>query len=260
MKHIKKKFLNSLRLTDEVYNYVSNIEPSTDSKELQIATNSDDYIPHFLTEKSELIRTFKFEQNGNTYLIPEPNPIVIYFSNAQCFLKDIAKYKEELFYHLKNLGDEDIARISNCMYVFFGFTGNYMTSLFNSLEAFINYSIPNDFEYKKHLKQKTEIYNKQQIQRSISLEDKIKQVLPQITNRSFHIEFAHKYETILQFKYFRDDIVHTKTDHKNTENSYTQLYSTALNYDYIETIEAVRDFINFYENGLIEECNCGIDE
>lgn len=52
-------------------------------------------------------------------------------------------------------------------------------------------------------------------------------------------------------------MVHTKNGF--AYENYTELFKKALNFNYKEAIEAVRDFINYYDPNLIEPCPCGLD-
>ncbi len=256
MKHIKKKFLVSHNVTEDGYEYMQTVKPTKDDISKYQAGDFEDYIPHILTDSKKFIQCFKYTTGNETFFIPEPNPIVIYFSNAQSNLSQIYEQRENLILSLKTKGG-DVGNVMNSFYNFFGYVSNYVTSLFNSLEAFMNHHIPNDFEYRRYSKQKTELYNKEQIQRQITFEEKIKKVIPQVKEKSFHRHQSHKFEIILKFKDFRDEIVHTKVDEKSAPNLYHKLFSKSLDYDYIETINTVKDYINYYEPDLIEKCNCG---
>ncbi len=258
MKHVKKKFILSKKVEGEASEYLKNVKPNSKTIEKFKAGDFKDYIPYLLTDRNDFIQCFKYKTEGKVYLIPEPNPIVIYFSNAQNNLVFIKENRENLLKILSNKVT-DIADIMNPFYDLFGFVSNYVTSLFNSLEAFLNQQIPNDYKYEKIKKEKTEIYNKEQIQREISFEDKLKRVIPNIKNKSFHRHYGHKFEIILKFKEFRDDIVHTKVDQKSTPNHYQDLFSKSLDFDYLKTIKIIRDYLNYYEPNLIEKCDCGQD-
>jgi hypothetical protein len=258
MKHVKKKFLVSHDVADDGYEYMQTVKPTEDDIKKYKAGDFDDYIPHILTDSQKFIQCFKYKTGNKTFLIPEPNPIVIYFSNAQNNLADIYEQRENMIVALNTKGG-DIGNVMNAFYNFFGFVSNYVTSLFNSLEAFMNHQIPNDFEYRRFSKQKTELYNKEQIQRQISFEEKIKKVIPQVKEKSFHRHQAHKFDIILKFKDFRDEIVHTKVDEKSAPNLYHKLFAKSLDYDYNETIQTVKDYLNYYDPELIEKCNCGSD-
>ncbi|WP_282147549.1 hypothetical protein [Algibacter lectus] len=257
MKHIKKKFLLSLKLEKDAQEYLKTIE--SDKKVIDNIVKQDfkDYVPHVITEDGSFIQTFKYKRNNKTLFVPEPNPIVIYFSNSQVFLKSLNDSRDELFGDLTK--NNDVGNVLNSSYRFFGFASNFVTSLFNALEAFINSQIPNDFEYKKVDKKSTEIFNKEQIQRYIQFDEKIKKVVPQITNKSFHRHYSHKFEILKKFKDLRDKVVHTKADQKTTPNYYQNLFTELLDFDYNQTILTTKEYINYYQENLIEKCDCGQD-
>ncbi|WP_338357160.1 hypothetical protein [Yeosuana marina] len=68
--------------------------------------------------------------------------------------------------------------VTNEIYKYYGFASSCIISMFTSLESFINHIIPNNKLYKKELHHKTEIYNKEQIQKGLSFDEKTKNVLP----------------------------------------------------------------------------------
>ncbi|HAT66719.1 MAG TPA: hypothetical protein DCS66_19370 [Flavobacteriaceae bacterium] len=245
-------------VTDDGYEFMLKQKPTEESIKKFKAGDFKDYIPHILTDKQTFIQCFKYSDGKKNYIIPEPNPIVIYFSNAQVNLADINESRQKLMEAL-NYGKGDLGNAMNSFYNFFGHVSNYVTSLFNSLEAFMNHQIPNEFEYKRISKKKTEVYNKEQIQRELQFEEKIKKVIPQIKNKSFHRHFAHKFDIIVKFKEFRDEIVHTKVDRKTAPNYYKELFTKSLDFDYIKTIQTIKDYLNYYEPDLIEKCDCGAD-
>jgi hypothetical protein len=50
-------------------------------------------------------------------------------------------------------------------------------------------------------------------------------------------------------------IVHTKE--AKEESTYDYLYKKALTFNYSDTLDAVKDFCNYYlSDDFIEECNC----
>jgi len=257
MKHIKKKFLMSYNLKDDAYDYIINSEPNLQALK-EIENNGlENYVAHAVTADKKFIQTFKYKLDNKLLLIPEPNPIIIYFSNAQGFLKLIEDTRKSALELLSNIDDtkDGVTKF----YTFFGYVGNFITSLFNSLEAFINLQIPNDFKYERTSKRSTEIFNKEQIQRQISFEEKIKKVLPQAKGKSFHRNHGDKHDIIIRFEAFRNDIVHTKADIVNMSNYYERLYTQSLDFNYSQAINTVKDYINFYDENLIEACDCGED-
>jgi hypothetical protein len=141
-------------------------------------------------------------------------------------------------------------------YIFSNVT-THITFLFNTIEAFINLQIKEDtiFEWSKD--DKTERYNRDQIQRHLTFERKLKEVIPQITGRAFHVDFGHKYESILDLKVLRDEIMHTKVDFLKKPNLYQALFTNLLNYGFQDYMNHVRDYVNYYSLNLIEPCDCG---
>jgi hypothetical protein len=127
--------------------------------------------------------------------------------------------------------------------------------LYSSIEAFVNRKIPEDYIYKQNGGGKcTKIYDSSQIQRWVSLEEKIEKILNEIEKKSFKKNYPLKQQHIQNLKEFRDSIVHTKKE--NLYSEYESLFRKALSFKYEQTILSVMDFINFYENGFIEECPC----
>jgi hypothetical protein len=43
----------------------------------------------------------------------------------------------------------------------------------------------------------------------------------------------------------------------NIPNYYESLYVNSLNFNYDEALYAARDFVNYYQENLLEECPCG---
>ena len=207
------------------------------------------------------LQAFKYVQGEEVYFIPEPDPIVIYFDAAIHFHKSIEKFRGVLFSEKKYSKYNAIA-LSGDFNAYFAVVCSYTLFLFLALEAFVNRMIPTGFEYKKTIQDKrTEIYNKDQIQRNIQFLEKIKYVLPEITGRNFAREFGDKYETIMKLKNFRDEVVHTKSfEGVGSPNFYENLFISSLDFDHNKALLDARDFINYFQAGLIEECNCGKDE
>jgi len=117
MKHIKRKFLNQIPKSDfEKKGITFKTFSLVESKKLKVSETDDFYL---VTEKDEFIKIFQFKFGGEKFAIPEPDPILIYFNNAQLGLKAIGEYKSEIF---KSLGSIDIVtdEVRNYLYYFFG--------------------------------------------------------------------------------------------------------------------------------------------
>jgi hypothetical protein len=139
---------------------------------------------------------------------------------------------------------------------------SYAIFLFSAVEAFVNMSIPKDYKYERSIQDKrSEIFNRSQLQRYVEFAEKIKTVLPEVTNKNFVVEHTHKFEYLMKLKSFRDEVAHTKVyDGGPTANSYQDLYVMSLVFEYEKTLHYARDFINYHKPDLIEECDCGRDD
>lgn len=261
MKHLVKKHVKSAKIKKAVKDVINNA-PLDKQKLNEISESKMDGYYALAIYEDEIIQTFKFEKDNNVYLLPEPNPIVIYFDSAILFQKELLKRREKLFSKLSIETLTNFKTVDGDFYWYFSTVTSFITFLFLALEAFVNKSIPADFEYRKEIQnKKTEIYDKIQIQRYIDFIEKIKYVVPQITNKNFTHEFAHKFEVIKSLKKFRDEIIHTKSfEGIKSPNGYQDLFSSSLDFNFEKALIASKDLINFYEPNLIEECDCGKDE
>jgi hypothetical protein len=254
MKHIKRKFLNINNITKDGYEYF--LENKVKPKE-QTKISIQNMVPHLITNDQQFIQSFFYQLEGVKVPIPEPNPIIIYFSNAQGFLSVIIEKRNELFNELKT-SNFNVDEILNHMFAFYGCVVNFTSSLFDALEAFVNSKIPKDYKF-PNPRRRNKIMNKYEIIRHTSFEDKIKSILPEIySGQNFVISKSHLYQNLILLKNLRDNITHTKADIEHEVNYYEKLFTEALDFDYLKAIQSARDFINFYENSLIEPCNCGL--
>lgn len=260
MKHLVKKYVKSAKLGDGVNDIINNTP--IDEKVISEISNSkmNGYYAMAITENDTIVQTFKYKNNNNIFLIREPDPIIIYFDTARLFHKTIKEKRLSLFSKLSR--NEYFSAVNGDFYWYYSTVSSYVIFLFLAIEAFINKSIPNNFEYKKNIPgKKTELYDKYQVQRNIEFLEKIKSVLPEATNKNFVSEHTHKYEFIRKLKLFRDEIVHTKSfEGKSSPNFYEDLFVMSLDFEFDETLIAARDFINYYQPNLIEECLCGNED
>lgn len=130
--------------------------------------------------------------------------------------------------------------------------------MFTSLESFINFLIPDDIEYPKIRKDRTEIYNKQQIELYIKFWDKVKEVLPFCyDSKNFFKKQTPTNNHLVKLKEIRDEIVHTKS--KEMYETQSKLIEKLLKFKYEGTLMALRKFMNFYKANYIVDCDCGND-
>ena len=252
MKHVRKKFVNRTVLNENIVKVLDNFKPDLAALSKAKEEKFVNQAALIQTKGGELIQSFKYIKDNELFFIAEPNPVVIYFETSRMSYINIAKTKEKLFTEL----NETYSTLNN-FYPFYIHASTCATFLFNSVEAFINGIIPNNFSYSRISKNKTELFDRYQIQFNLPFEEKIKIVIPEITKKSFHKDFGAKYENIIKLKDFRDSIMHTKSDNGKPAKFYEDLYTCALDFNYADTMNHVRDFLNYYEPNLIEDCNCG---
>jgi hypothetical protein len=190
MKHLKRKYVKSTKIGDEVANYLENTSIAEDVVEKIVQQNFDGYYAIVKTNGNELIQTFKFPQDEKFFFIPEPDPIVIYFDTGRNFYKNISSLKDAL---LKTLNEQPANAhiITTKFYSFFANASAFIIFIFLSIEALVNKIIPVGFEYRRIQDKKTEVFDKSQIQRNIDILEKIKHVLPQAIGKAFHVEHGH---------------------------------------------------------------------
>jgi hypothetical protein len=58
-------------------------------------------------------------------------------------------------------------------------------------------------------------------------------------------------------KEFRDDLIHPKQSIGHS--SYEQISKKALKFKYEASLDVVKDYLNFYKPGFVEECKFGVD-
>jgi len=202
-------------------------------------------VPYIFTEDKRIIPAFAHIHNGIPLIIPELNPTLLYLSSAEKILAETLELKEQL---LELAGVKNYIQTAELFIKFFPQQSILITSLFTALEAFNNGLIPNEFSYRR----KSKYLTKEKIQRWIKFKEKTEDVIPQIFNRSFVLEYPKKYETICEIKNLRDDIIHTKNRSQGLA-SYRGIYKKSLSIDFENAFQITRDYINYYDPHLIEE-------
>jgi len=257
IKHIKRKTVRPIKLNQEQLDEIVPGKASDDILKNIKFKDVKNYNAIQLMESGEVLFSFFYNDNGNACTIPLANPVLIYFNIAQSYLRTIYTRRKDLLSLFRDRTDvtEDVMKL---FYDFFGLTSSFITMLMTSIEAFVNQQIDKDFKYEKSEQKKyLKLYDYDQILHWVSLEDKINDILNKKHSKDFSKKYPNKNIFIVNLKQLRDQIVHTKEGINHT--GYIEIYRQSLNFKFSECIEAVRDFINFYEPDLIEPCPCEID-
>lgn len=255
MKHIKKKYLIEKAGGIEHLEKIGEVIDKPDAKALKKAKNKHVFAT---TEDGKAFLAFLYNLNGQFTAIPLPDLSLVYFDGAYN-LNELRKQEEKLIIgKVKNAKDGITENMLHDIYRYYGHASGCIISLFTALESFINHIIPNDIPYIKTLSHKTEYYNKEQIQKNIQFDDKVKSVIPYFFNgKSFNKSESQLNQYIEKLKVLRDDIVHPKSDENFKKQE--ELVKKLLNFQYDKTFEAVAGFMNYYKTSFVEECDCGVD-
>ncbi|NHC49996.1 hypothetical protein G9H65_11675 [Cytophagaceae bacterium 50A-KIRBA] len=256
MKHIKRKFLFHDVLQKMEIPKKGEFFEKKDIDQKFLKKNSKDKIAILTTETGEKVFSFIYNNNGTHCMIPVPDFSLVNYNFAYKLNIERKGHRKKL---VKNLADLDtLDEVSNTFaYDYQGCASSCVICLFTAIECFVNDIIPENFKYEIYSERKTEIYNKQQIQISISLMDKLTKVLPIALEKNFFANPTPTNSHIYNLKDLRNEIIHTKSDTTGQNN--VEILKRLLNFKYDETLIATFKLFNFYKEGFIEECPCEKD-
>lgn len=161
-----------------------------------------------------------------TYFVPNNISLLLSISNKaletakQSYFKKFLNSSIEL--DLNKITDNKKESMDNVSTLVCDYLETIQTAIvfgFTALETFANLSIPDDYTYliKKNNKGISEIYDKDAIERWLSLKTKINTILPQIYQTK-KIENEKWWVNFLNLEIYRNDIIHQKSI------SYTEFY------------------------------------
>jgi hypothetical protein len=254
MKHIKRKFLFHEYLQQNDFQNSSLMKIDVNQVDQNfLKQNAKDNFAILTTDTGEKLFSFIYNDNGKHCMIPVPDFSLVNYNFAYTLNIERKEHRKKLVQNLAELTTPN--EVSNTYaYNYQGAASSCIICLFTAIECFVNDLIPEKFEYKIITDRKTEIYNKQQIQISISFMDKLTKVLPLALGKSF---FANQNPTnvhIYSLRDLRNDIIHTKSDKTGQNN--VDILKRLLNFRYDECFAATFKLFNFYKKDFIEECPC----
>lgn len=242
----KRKFIGNIKVDFNINEIDKNNDYGKKPSEIDFEVYTKAFIQ---TEDNIIIQGFVHLVDGKPIIIPEPEPSILYFTNAENKLSELIKLLS-IILESKLFGD--LNHLSHIFFNFFQLSSDYIINLFTSIEAYNNSLIPDDFEILHNRK----IFNKERTQRSMDFLSKLKKAIPKIMDKSFANDFPEKYEFILELKKLRDNVVHTKNMQNGFLASYRELYRSYLDFDFIKSYQIIREYFNYYREDWIEECNC----
>lgn len=120
---------------------------------------------------------------------------------------------------------------------------------YTALEAFANSQIPDDYVYMKNRSDKkcVEQYSKSQIERFISLDTKLGEILPEIMSLASP-KGTSSWEKYLSLKKLRDEIIHCKSAPTTQETS--QIFKDIFSETVVNPCLEAKDIIGYFLNSL----------
>jgi len=192
-----------------------------------------------------MVQGFLYNKNGKKLVIPEPEPSLMFFKNAENKIDYLIKSRNSVFESMKL---KNVVESRTLFRVFFSISFDFIVNLFASIEAFNNSVIPENFEFRE----KRKLYNREKIQRFISFDKKTKIIVPEIFEKSFIVDFEKDFSLIESLKTNRNNLIHTKNHSDNWQTSYRNIYRNILDFKYLETYLVVKKYMNYYKSDWIQ--------
>ncbi len=124
-------------------------------------------------------------------------------------------------------------------------SGAYIFSI-TAIESYVNEKIPDDYTYTKNRGDKkcTESYNKDQIERFISLDEKISDILP-IILKVKSPKGKKIYQNYLAAREVRDRIIHMKSKDRKSGEKKT-IWNDLLNKNHVNPVMSATELIKYF--------------
>jgi len=185
---------------------------------------------------------------GKKIVLPELNPVTIFYSNAVMTHKNLVSSQKSLIEDSPTLKNHRMLVDPKKFGNFFQLATNCIINLQATIETYANSIIPEDYN---------PIDKNGEPIKKLSLDYKINTVIPEIKKDKFKRVNRKDDNIIRRIISLRNDIIHLKPSPEKTNTKYKDLYKRLIKFDYTLAIFAVRNFVNFYDSDLIEECSCG---
>lgn len=196
-----------------------------------------------------------------------PNPVQLYFSIAYNNYQFARQTRHNIVIQKDQTGPFN--RVNSYLYNWhLQCKISSIIFLHSTIEAFINYMMPEDFIYKqeitskqsdKFIKQIRE-FTKEQTERYIQFKEKVGKVVSQITSLDFQKSNKKTFDQLLNLNTLRNDLIHLRSTKKNNEQQFELSVASIVNVDLSIYVKAVQGFINTIKPNLIELTEIPKDE
>lgn len=196
--------------------------------------------------EDNIVFGFDFLYKNEKFIAQEINPVTIFYSNAVMCHRLLVDTRNKLIANSPKLkGSHNVDTQPSDFSNFFQVAVNMIINLQATIESFANRLIPKEYSFIDISGNPFEP----------SIMHKINTTLPELKDRKFKTDHGKHNNYLRQLIELRNEIVHLKPA-GDTNSAYKEVYRRLINFKYIETLQAIKLFIDFYEQGLIEECPC----
>lgn len=268
MKIVKIKPFGVFKVSDQV---IDNLQKSTQTvpKQEQQKTIKEiirqvkkDKSGHFIAiapDSKELFSFIPIIENEQFFAAQFPDPIQLYYSLAFANYQFAKKTRHNITFQRDQ--PQPLNFVNGYLYNWhLQYKISTIIFLHSTIEAFINYLMPDDFIYKqeyngeksdKFIKQ-TKEYNKEQTERYILFKEKLSKVIPQLTNIDFQTKHQKIYDKLLNLNELRNDIIHLRSTKEKNQQYFQKVFDEVVNIDLTPFVNSVSDFINIIKPSFIE--------
>lgn len=177
--------------------------------------------------------------------LPMPSPIAMYLNLSNTQHEKALNLKSNLKL------DKGHNSLTNSFDLVTDYIEAYFASVIFSvtaLESFCNLQIPNDMVYKKKNNRFTEVYNKEQIERWVSLEDKLTIILPKAYNVKIN-KSSKAWHNLKNLLKFRNRIIHIKdVDRSNSSVKDDSIWNMVLKKQILNPYISAKGIMKLYYN------------
>lgn len=204
--------------------------------------------------------------NGDQFFVSIfPDPIHLYFSSAYSYFEHAEHTRNNIVFQDRQLGPMNW--ISDYLYNWhLTYKISCVVFLHLTVEAFINYSMPEDFVYKqvvendksKKFNKQTNEYDKEGVERHIQFKEKLFLVLPQFSGIDLQKDHQKIYDKLINLNDLRNDVIHLRSL-KNEKNlhHFHAVFDRVINIELFPFVEAVMDFLNLVTPDFISLVDAG---
>lgn len=254
MVHIRLKPTQRIKAGFNIAEETEKIEIPQESKDfaqeyLKSKKLADEYeMDLMLIMGNEIIYGFDYLYNESKIIIPEINPVLIFYSNAIMSYSKLNQFKKTLLENSPSVDKLQTNLDPKLFGNYFQLAANSIINLQAAIENFINNSIPDNYIILSN--------NNKEIKRP-NIHDKIDFGIVKLKGKNFQENNEEEYLLVKELIDLRNDIIHLKPIKEDTNTKYKKLFRRVIDFDFKSGILAIKTFINFYEPNLIEECPCG---